>query len=76
MKKEQRLLAQTISKSNGGQVQFNLKQAAKITGISRFTLPDWLHHRGVMVFAGGRCKYVNVNDLAVAMTFGRSSPLE
>jgi len=76
MTKEQKLLAQTISKSNGGQIQFNMKQAAKIVGVSRYIIPSWLNCRGVMVFAGGRDKYVNVNDLAIAMTSGRVSPLQ
>jgi len=75
MTKEQKYLAQTISITNGGQVMFNITKAAKIAGRCRTTLPAWLHECGVQVQATGKDKRVNVNDLAVAMTMNRQSPL-
>jgi len=75
MTKEQRELAEIIARANGGCVRFNLTSAAKIAGRSRTGFPLWLHERGVMVEKSGKDKYVNVNDLAVAMTTGRVSPL-
>jgi phage antirepressor YoqD-like protein len=73
--REQKDLAETIAKANGGQVQFGLCKAAKIAGKGRTEFAAWLHKRGVMVEKTGRHKMVNVNDLAVAMTMGRSTPL-
>ena len=75
MTKEQRELAQTISVANGGQVMFNFTKAAKIAGRCRTTFPAWLQECGVLVQATGKDKRVNVNDLAVAMTFGRQAPI-
>ena len=75
MTREQMNLAETIAKSNGGQVMFNLTKAARIAGRCRTTFPAWLHGRSVMVVKSGKDKWVNVNDLAVAMTTDRSSPL-
>lgn len=75
MTKEQMQLAEIIAKANGGRVRFNLTQAAKIAGRSRTGFPAWLHSRGVMVEKSGKDKYVTVNDLAVAMTTDRVSPL-
>ena len=75
MTKEQKELAEIISKANGGQVMFNLTKAAQIAGRCRTTFPSWLHQRGVMVELTGKDKRVNVNDLAVAMTQDRQSPL-
>ena len=75
MTREQKELAETIAKSNGGQVMFNLTKAARIAGRCRTTFPAWLHGHGVMVVRSGKDKWVNVNDLAVAMIAARSSPL-
>ena len=72
---EQKNLAETIAKANGGCVMFNISKASKIAGRCRTTFPAWLHSRGVMVVKSGKDKWVNVNDLAVAMTQGRESPL-
>ena len=73
--KEQKDLAETIVNANRGRVRFNLTQAAKIAGRSRTGFPRWLHERGVMVERTGKDKYINVTDLAVAMTKNRVSPL-
>ena len=75
MTKEQKILAETIAKANGGRVRYNLTSAAKIIGRSRTGFPAWLHSRGVMIEKSGKDKYVTVNDLAVAMTKNRVSPL-
>jgi len=75
MTKEQKNLARTIAEANGGQIMFNITKAAKIAGRCRTTFPAWLHHRGIMVEKTGKDKLVNVNDLAVAMTANRTSPL-
>ncbi|MDR0963400.1 MAG: phage antirepressor KilAC domain-containing protein [Clostridium sp.] len=75
MTKEQKDLAETIAKANGGCVCYNLTKAAKIVGRSRTGFPAWLQDRGVMVERSGKGKFVNVNDLAVAMTLYRVSPL-
>jgi phage antirepressor YoqD-like protein len=75
MTKEQRDLAETIAKANGGCVTFNITKAAKIAGRSRNNFPAWLHERGVMVEKSGKDKYVNVNDLAGAIIFNRESPI-
>ena len=75
MTKEQVHLAETIAKANGGCVRFNLTKAAKIAGRSRTGFPAWLHERGVMVEKSGKDKYVHVNDLALAMTKNRVSPI-
>lgn len=74
MTKEQKELAETIAKANGGAVMFNITKAAKIAGRCRTTFPAWLHSHGIMVEKTGKDKRVNVNDLAVAMTKDRSSP--
>ena len=60
-------LAITISRANGGQVLFNIKQAARIAGRHREGFAAWLHKHGVLVEKSGKSKYVNVNDLARAM---------
>jgi len=73
--REQKNLAEIIVNANGGCVRYNLTQAAKIAGRSRTGFPAWLHERGVMVERTGKDKYINVNDLAVAMTKNRVSPL-
>ena len=75
MTREQRELAEIISKANGGQVRFNLSRAARIAGRSRTGFPAWLHERGAMVERTGKDKYINVNDLAIALTADRVSPL-
>jgi hypothetical protein len=75
MTREQLYLAETIAKANGGRVRFNLTQAAKIVNRSRTGFPLWLHERGMMVERTGKDKYVTANDLAVAMTKDRVSPL-
>jgi hypothetical protein len=75
MTTEQKDLAETIAKANGGCVMFNLTKAAKIAGRCRTTFPAWLHSRGIMVAKSGKDKWVNVNDLAVAMITDRKSPL-
>lgn len=75
MTKEQKDLAETIAKANGGCVTFNLTKAALIAGRCRNGFPSWLHQHGVMVEKSGKDKYVNVNDLAIAMTENRVSPL-
>jgi len=75
MTREQKDLAEIITKTNGGCVRFNLTKAAKIVGRSRTGLPAWLHSKGVIVEKSGKDKYVTVNDLAVAMTTNRTSPL-
>ena len=73
--KEQKDLAEIIAKSSGGRVRFNLTQAAKIAGRSRTGFPAWLHSRGVMIEKSGKDKYVTVDNLAIAMTMDRVSPL-
>jgi len=75
MTREQKELAEVIAKANGGQVMFNITKAAKIVGRCRTTLPAWLHGHGIMVVKSGKDKWVNVNDLAVAMTSDKRSPL-
>ena len=75
MTKEQAHLADIIARANDGRVRFNLTQAAKIAGRSRTGFPAWLHERGVMVEKSGKDKYINVNDLAAAMTKNRVSPI-
>ena len=75
MTKEQKDLAETIARANGGCVSFNITQASRIVGRSRNGFPAWLHKRGVMVEKSGKDKYVNVNDLAVAIIADRESPL-
>ena len=75
MTKEQKDLAEIISKANGGAVMFNLTKAAQIAGRCRTTFPEWLHKRGIMVEVTGKDKRVNVNDLAIAMTHDRQSPI-
>ena len=75
MTREQKDLAETISKANGGCVMFNITKSAKITGRCRTTFPAWLHSHGIMVIKSGKDKWVNVNDLAIAMTSDRVSPL-
>ena len=75
MTKEQKELARTIAEANGGCVMFNITKAAKIAGRCRTTFPGWLHDCGVQVQATGKDKRVNVNDLAVAMTTNRTSPM-
>ena len=75
MTREQKDLAETISKANGGAVMFNLTNAARIAGQSRTHFPAWLHERGVMVQRSGKDKRVNVNDLAAALLKDRQSPL-
>jgi len=75
MTKEQKELAEIISKSNGGQVMFNLTKAAQIAGRCRTTFPAWLNQHGIMVEVTGKDKRVNVNDLAIAMTQSRQSPI-
>lgn len=75
MTKEQKDLAETIARANGGCVAFNITKAAQIAGRCRNGFPAWLHNKGVMVEKSGKDKYVNVNDLAVAMLSERESPL-
>lgn len=75
MTREQKDLAETIAKANGGCVSFNLTKAAQIVGRSRNGFPAWLHQHGVMVQTSGKDKHVNANDLAIAMTTDRESPL-
>jgi len=75
MTREQKDLAETISKSNGGCVLFNMTRASQIAGRSRANFPEWLHKHGITVEKTGKDKYVNVNDLAVAMTSDKVSPL-
>jgi len=75
MTKEQKNLAETIARANGGTVLFNITKASKIAGRSRTTFPAWLHSHGVLVVRSGKDKWVNVNDLAMAMTANRTSPL-
>ena len=75
MTREQKDLAETIAKSNGGCVMFNITKAAKIAGRSRTGFPAWLHSHGIMVEKTGKDKRVHANDLAVAMTLDRVSPL-
>ena len=75
MTQEQKLLAETITNCYNGAVRFNMVTAARIVGVYRGGVPRWLHERGVMVEDTGRDKYVHVNDLVVAMTTGRVSPL-
>jgi hypothetical protein len=55
---------------------FNISKAAKISGRCRTTFPAWLHERGIMIEKTGKDKRVNVNDLAIAMTQDRQSPLQ
>lgn len=75
MTKEQKSLAETIAKANGGRVRYNLTRAAKIAGRSRTGFSAWLHSRGVMVEKSGKDKYVTVTDLAIALTKDRVSLL-
>ena len=75
MTKEQKNLAEIISRANDGRVRFNLTRAAKIAGRSRTGFPGWLHNKGILVEKSGKDKYVTANDLAVAMTMDRVSPL-
>lgn len=75
MTKERKDLAEIIAKSNGGQVMFNITKAAKIAGRCCTTFPAWLHSHGVTVVKSGKDKWVSVNDLAVAMTTDRTSPI-
>lgn len=75
MTKDAKDLAETISKTNGGCVSYNLTKAAQIAGRSRNGFPAWLHRHGVMVQTSGKDKHVNVNDLAVAITEDRESPV-
>lgn len=75
MTTEQKNLAETIAKANDGRVRFNLTRAAKIAGRSRTGFPGWLHSRGVLVEKSGKDKYITANDLAIAMTTDRVSPL-
>ena len=75
MTKEQRYLAETIAKANGGCVMFNITKASKIAGRCRTTFSAWLHDRGVLVVRSGKDKWINANDLAIAMTADRTSPL-
>jgi len=75
MTKEQKNLAETIARANGGSVMYNFTKAAKIAGRCRTTFPAWLHSRGIMVIKSGKDKWVNANDLAVAMTTDRVSPI-
>ena len=74
MTREQRDLAETIARANGGCVMFNITAAAKIAGRSRTTFPAWLHGHGIMVQKSGKDKWVNVNDLASALMKDRVSP--
>jgi len=75
MTKEQKNLAETIAIANGGSVMFNLSKASKIAGRCRTTFPAWLHQHGIMVTKSGKNKWVNANDLAIAMTTDRRSPI-
>ena len=75
MTNEQKALAETIAKANGGAVMFNITTAAKITGRCRTTFPAWLHSHGILVEKTGKDKRVQVNDLAIAITQDRVSPL-
>lgn len=75
MTQEQRELAETIAKANGGCVSFNITKAAQIAGRSRNGFPAWLHKHGVMAEKTGKDKLINVNDLAVAILADRESPL-
>ena len=75
MTREQKDLAETIAKANGGRVMFNITSAAKIAGRCRTTFPAWLHCHGVMVQKSGKDKWVNANDLAIALFKDRVSPL-
>ena len=75
MTQQQKLLAETIAKANGGTVSFNLTKAALIAGRSRNGFPAWLHQHGIMVERTGKDKFVNVNDLAIAITESLESPL-
>ena len=75
MTREQKDLAETISKANGGCVLFNMTRASQIAGRNRANFPAWLHKHGIMVEETGKDKYVNANDLAVAMTKNKVSPL-
>ena len=75
MTREQRELAETIAKANGGCVAFNITKSAQIAGRSRNGFPAWLHKHGVMAEQTGKDKLINVNDLAVAILEDRESPL-
>ena len=75
MTKEQKELAETIARANGGQAMFNLTKAARITGRCRTTFPAWLHAHGIMIEKSGKDKRVHINDLAIAMTQDRKSPV-
>jgi len=52
-----------------------LRKRQKSQGDAAPLFPAWLHDCGVLVQATGKDKRVNVNDLAVAMTMDRTSPL-
>lgn len=75
MTTEQKNLAETIAKANGGAVMFNLSKASKIAGRCRTNFPAWLHSHGVTIEKTGKDKLVSANDLAIAMTTDRVSPL-
>jgi hypothetical protein len=75
MTTEQKELAELIARCHGGQIRYNMVDAARIVGICRGRLPFWLNERGVMVDKTSKGKYVHVNDLVVAMTANRVSPL-
>jgi hypothetical protein len=75
MTREQRDLAETIAKSNGGAVMFNLTNASRIAGRCRTTFPAWLHEHGITVVKSGKDKWVSANDLAAALIENRVSPL-
>jgi hypothetical protein len=73
--REQKDLAETIARANGGQVHYKIIDAAKIAGRCREEFPGWLHKHGVLVQKQGRCKFVTVNDLAIAMTMDKAVPV-
>ena len=75
MNLDQKNLAETIAKANGGCVSFNITKAAQIAGRCRNGFPAWLHKHGVMAEKTGKDKFINVNDLAVAILSDRESPL-
>ena len=75
MTKEVRELARFISELHGGQVRFNLTKAAKIAGVTRWKMPEWLKNHGVLVQSQGHVKYVTVDDLAIAVMMGKVSPV-
>jgi len=76
MTKEQKNLAETIAKANDGVVMFNITKASKIAGRCRTTFPAWLKKHDIMIIKSGKDKWVNVNDLAIAMTTDRNSPIQ